>query len=153
MEGKTKLVAISIGSNLGDKIQNLSVAINKLDSKVGKVFEISDFFSSKPIGFTSENNFVNCCCTITTTLTIQELILTTQEIEIEMGRRKLKIDEYEDRIIDIDIIFYGNEIVKEPNIKIPHTSFRKRDFVLVPLNQISNPIDPETFISISQFTK
>ncbi len=153
MEGKTKLVSVSIGSNLGDKKQNLIVALNKLDSKVGKVVEISDFFSSKPIGFTSENNFVNCCCTITTTLTIHELILTAQEIEIEMGRRKLKIDEYEDRIIDIDIIFYGNDVVKEPNIKIPHTSFRKRDFVLVPLNQISNPIDPETFISISQFTK
>ena len=153
MEDQTKLVSVSLGSNLGDKKQNLTVAINKLDSKVGTVIEISDFFESKPIGFTSENNFINCCCSINTTLTIQEFILTTQEIEIEMGRRKLKINKYEDRIIDIDIIFYENEIVKEPNVKIPHTSFRKRDFVLFPLNQISNHIDPETFISISQFTK
>jgi 2-amino-4-hydroxy-6-hydroxymethyldihydropteridine diphosphokinase len=70
-----------------------------------------------------------------------------------MGRRKLRVNEYEDRIIDIDIIFYENEIINEPHVKIPHKNFRKRDFVLIPLKQISNQIDPETFISIIQFTK
>ncbi len=153
MEDQTKLVSFSLGSNLGNKKQNLKDALIKLDSKVGKVVEISDFFKSEPFGFVSKNGFLNCCCIIRTNLGIQELISSTQSIETEMGRRKIKINEYEDRIIDIDIIFFANEIVNDPKIKIPHKHFRKRDFVLFPLRQISNHIDPETFISIDQFTK
>jgi 2-amino-4-hydroxy-6-hydroxymethyldihydropteridine diphosphokinase len=153
MEIQTKLVSFSLGSNLGDKKQNITVAINKLDAQVGKIIEISDFFTSEPLGFFSENNFVNCCCSLRTNLGIQELILITQGIENEMGRRKLKINEYEDRIIDIDIVFFDNEIINEPEVRVPHKNFRKRDFVLFPLNQLANRIDPETFILINQFTK
>ncbi|MBM3186261.1 MAG: 2-amino-4-hydroxy-6-hydroxymethyldihydropteridine diphosphokinase [Bacteroidetes bacterium] len=153
MEIPTKLVSFSLGSNLGDKKHNITVAINKLDSQVGKIIEISDFFISKPLGFFSENNFVNCCCNLRTNLGIQELISITQRIENEMGRQKLKINKYEDRIIDIDIIFFDNEIINCPEVRIPHTNFRKRDFVLFPLKQLSNRIDPETFITIDQFTK
>lgn len=153
MEIQTKLVSFSLGSNLGDKKKNITLAINRLDAQVGKVIKISDFFISEPHGFFSENNFVNCCCNLRTNLGIQELISITQGIEIEMGRRKLKINEYEDRIIDIDIIFFDNEIINYPGVRIPHKNFRKRDFVLFPLNQLANHIDPETFISIDQFTK
>lgn len=153
MEIQTKLVSISLGSNLGDKKKNITDAINRLDAQVGKIIEISDFFISEPLGFFSENNFVNCCCSLRTNLGIQELILITQGIENEMGRRKLKINEYEDRIIDIDIIFFENEVINELEVRIPHRNFRKRDFVLFPLSQLANHIDPETFISIDQFTK
>lgn len=153
MEIQTKLVSFSLGSNLGDKKQNITAAINKLDAHVGKIIEISDFFISKPLGFFSENNFVNCCCNLRTNLGIQELISITQGIENEMGRKKLKINEYEDRIIDIDIVFFDNEIINCPEVRIPHKNFRKRDFVLFPLKQLSNRIDPETFITIDQFTK
>ncbi|MFM7681423.1 MAG: 2-amino-4-hydroxy-6-hydroxymethyldihydropteridine diphosphokinase [Bacteroidota bacterium] len=153
MEIPTKLVSFSLGSNLGDKKQNITTAINKLDAQVGKIIEISDFFISKPLGFFSENNFVNCCCNLRTNLGIQELISITQGIENEMGRKKLKINEYEDRIIDIDIVFFDNEIINCSEVRIPHKNFRKRDFVLFPLKQLSNRIDPETFITIDQFTK
>jgi 2-amino-4-hydroxy-6-hydroxymethyldihydropteridine diphosphokinase len=153
MAKQTKIVSISLGSNLGNKEQNLTFAIKKIEQRIGKVLEKSDFFKSQPFGFLSESNFLNCCCTVQTSLSINELISVTQEIEIEMGRRKSRVNEYEDRIIDIDIIFYENEIINEPHVNIPHKNFRKRDFVLIPLKQISNQIDPETFISIFQFTK
>ena len=153
MEEISKLVSISLGSNLGNKEQNLSFAINQLEDRVGKVLITSDFLIIEPQGFFSENSFINCCCVIITKLSILELISITQRIEIEMGRSKLKINEYEDRLIDIDIIFYADEVFNHKNVRIPHIHFRKRDFVLLPLKQISDKIDPETFISIHQFTK
>ncbi len=152
MEEDSKIVALSLGSNLGDKVENLKSAINQLEVSVGEVLNVSENFHSRPLGFQSENEFVNCCCIIKTKLSIYEFISETQKIELDLGRLKKKMKEYEDRIIDIDVIFFGDQIIKSENLTIPHENFRKRDFVLLPLNQILNQIDPETFISVNQFT-
>lgn len=152
MEEDSKIVALSLGSNLGDKEGNLKSAINLLEVSVGEVLNVSENFHSSPLGFQSENEFVNCCCIIKTKLPISEFISETQKIELDLGRLKKKTKEYEDRIIDIDVIFFGDQIIKSENLTIPHENFRKRDFVLLPLNQILNQIDPETFITVKQFT-
>lgn len=151
MENQSRIVSLSLGSNLGNKEQNIALALDKINYHIGPSVSISDYYKTKPLGFESENNFINCSCIVHTVLTIEELILIIQKIEIEMGRRKLKLGEYEDRIIDIDIIFYDNEIIKNQTINVPHKRFRKREFVLIPLMQISNQIDPETFITVKQF--
>jgi 2-amino-4-hydroxy-6-hydroxymethyldihydropteridine diphosphokinase len=88
---------------------------------------------------------------IRTFLSAEEFLSITQKIESELGRQKVNKNEYEDRVIDIDIIFYGDQIIKSDSLKIPHRKYKKRDFVLTPLAQLSNQIDPETFLSIYQF--
>lgn len=153
MEEHSKIVSLSLGSNLGNKINNLEMAIHKLELYIGRVLKVSDFFHSKPVGFSSQNEFVNCCCLVKTSLSVNEFLEITQKIECELGRQKKYIDRYEDRIIDIDIVLFDNLVIREQRIRIPHQNFRKRDFVLLPLNQLSNQIDPETFIAMSQFTK
>jgi 2-amino-4-hydroxy-6-hydroxymethyldihydropteridine diphosphokinase len=120
---------------------------------VGEVLKVSRFFKSKPWGFSSQNEFVNCCCMVRSSLSVDELMIAIQNIESRLGRQRIENDRYEDRVIDIDVIFFDNCIINKPNIRIPHKDFRKRDFVLLPLLNLANEIDPETFITISQFTK
>jgi 2-amino-4-hydroxy-6-hydroxymethyldihydropteridine diphosphokinase len=153
MEGHSKIVSLSLGSNLGEKETNIKIAIQQLKIQVGKVLKLSSFFQTEPWGFSSQNEFVNCCCLVETNLSAHELIATTQRIETELGRRKLSEYSYEDRVIDIDVIFFENEIINEKSIRIPHQNFRKREFVLNPLLELSNQIDPETFITLNQFTR
>lgn len=153
MEESEVVVTLSLGSNLVNKDENLKNALNLIVKHVGRLLCLSDFYHSKPWGFSSQNDFVNCCCLVSTKHSINDLIATTQAIEREMGRKEKDKKEYSDRIIDIDVIFYGERIIKSDEITVPHRNFKKRDFVLTPLLQLTNCIDPETFITIKQFTE
>ena len=128
---------LSLGSNLGDKEENLRKAINLINEKAGKVTKTSSFINTEPWGFSSDNLFVNACVEIDTTLTPQELLAATKQIETEMGRKQKSINgTYNDRIIDIDILLYGDITVDEENLKIPHPHMYERDFVMIPLKEI-----------------
>jgi 2-amino-4-hydroxy-6-hydroxymethyldihydropteridine diphosphokinase len=153
MEEKSVEVTLSLGSNLGDKEQNITKAIALIDEKIGRVVCVSDYYYSEPWGYSSLNSFVNCCCIVKSDLNVNDILVHTQAIELTIGRKEKKKNGYEDRLIDIDIIFYGDQLVDSDKLSIPHKNFRKRDFVLLPMNQLSNKIDPETFITINQFTK
>jgi 2-amino-4-hydroxy-6-hydroxymethyldihydropteridine diphosphokinase len=147
------IVVLSLGTNLGDKEENLKLAIEKINQNVGSILKVSNYLVTEPWGFESNNHFLNCCCMMKTEFKPTDLIERLKEIEFDMGRSNPKLDEYQDRIIDLDIIFYGNQLYRQENLVIPHKNFRKRDFVLKPLLELSNLIDPETFICIDQFTK
>ncbi len=147
------IVVLSLGTNLGDKKENLKLAIEKINQNVGLVLKVSNHLVTEPWGFESNNHFLNCCCILKTEFKPIDLIERLKEIEFDMGRSNPKLDQYQDRIIDLDIIFYGNQLFRQENLVIPHKKFRKRDFVLKPLLELSNLIDPETFICIDQFTK
>ena len=128
---------LSLGSNLGDKEENLRKAINLINEKAGKVTKTSSFINTEPWGFCSDNLFVNACIEIDTTLTPHELLAATKQIETEMGRKQKSINgTYNDRIIDIDILLYGDITVDEENLKIPHPHMYERDFVMIPLKEI-----------------
>lgn len=128
---------LSLGSNLGDKEENLRKAINLINEKAGKVTKTSSFINTEPWGFSSDNLFVNACVEIDTTLTPQELLAATKQIETVMGRKQKSINgTYNDRIIDIDILLYGDITVDEENLKIPHPHMYERDFVMIPLKEI-----------------
>ena len=128
---------LSLGSNLGDKEENLRKAINLISEKAGKVTKTSSFINTEPWGFSSDNLFVNACVEIDTTLTPQELLAATKQIETVMGRKQKSINgTYNDRIIDIDILLYGDITVDEENLKIPHPHMYERDFVMIPLKEI-----------------
>ena len=142
---------LGLGSNLGNKTQNLNEAIFQLGQKVGIVQEVSSFHKSKPHGFSSENNFLNCCLLIESQLKPVKLLRVIKNIEKHMGRQYVR-EGYEDRIIDIDIIL--SEIkFSSSRLNIPHKNYLKRDFVLFPLSEMPEFQDVKTFLNLSQLLK
>lgn len=133
-------VLLSLGSNLGDKIEHLENAVEAIKVSIGAVEFISAFHESEPWGYQSKNQFVNICLTCYTKLTPAELLQIIKEIEVTMGRTKT-IASYEDRCIDIDIIFFNNEEIQSEELTIPHPHFNNRPFVLIPIQEIIKKYD------------
>ena len=130
-------VFLGLGSNLGDRKENLACAIRLIDERVGKVLRVSSFIETQPWGFESDNAFVNAVILCETELKPRQVLQTTQKIEREMGRKKKSTDGgYADRCIDIDILLYDDLRVDEPDLQIPHPLMLKRDFVMIPLREI-----------------
>lgn len=128
---------LSLGTNLGDKRKNIAEAINNIGELVGDVVRQSALYETEPWGFSSDNRFVNAAVCVDTQLSPRRLLEVTQHIEREMGRTlKSAGGEYHDRIIDIDILLYGDRHIDEPDLKIPHPLMHERDFVMTPLNEI-----------------
>jgi 2-amino-4-hydroxy-6-hydroxymethyldihydropteridine diphosphokinase len=126
-----------LGSNLGDCRKNLERAIRLIGDRVGRVIRQSSFIETKPWGFESEHRFVNAVVLCETTKTPREVLLLTQQIERDMGRRKKSVSGgYADRTIDIDILLYDDVMIDEPDLKIPHPLMYQRDFVMIPLKEI-----------------
>ena len=148
-------VYLGLGSNLGDCRRNLERAIRLIGNRVGQITRRSSFIETEPWGFESQNKFLNAVVICETTKTPREVLLLTQQIERDMGRRKvvgggltvdgggLTVDGqriYSDRIVDIDILLYDELTVDEPDLKIPHPLMHQRDFVMIPLNEIKNKL-------------
>jgi 2-amino-4-hydroxy-6-hydroxymethyldihydropteridine diphosphokinase len=137
-------VYLGLGSNLGDCRKNLERAIRLIADRVGAVTRQSSFIETEPWGFESEHRFVNAVVLCETTKTPREVLLLTQQIERDMGRRKvngagLMVNGqriYTDRIVDIDILLYDDLTIDEPDLKIPHPLMHQRDFVMIPLKEI-----------------
>jgi len=130
-------VYLGLGSNLGDCRKNLERAIRLIDDRVGEVIRQSSFIETEPWGFESEHRFVNAVVLCETTKTPREVLLLTQQIERDMGRRKKSVSGgYADRTIDIDILLYDDVMIDEPDLKIPHPLMYQRDFVMIPLKEI-----------------
>ncbi len=127
---------ISLGSNIGNKTQNISLAINEIAKSIGEVLKKSSNYISEPWGFNSSEKFVNAAISIQTKYSPIELLKKLQLIEKKMGRIRSQQNGYADRIIDLDIIYFNNEIVTTIDLKIPHPNLYIRNFVLVPLNEI-----------------
>lgn len=138
-------VYLGLGSNLGDCRKNLIRAIRLIGERVGTVVRQSSFIETEPWGFQSENKFLNAVILCETERTPREVLLLTQQIERDMGRKKkvngqgLTVNGqrvYADRIVDIDILLYDDLTVDEPDLKIPHPLMHERDFVMIPLEEI-----------------
>ena len=127
---------MSLGSNLGDRQDNLHKAIDLIGQRVGPVIRQSSFIETEPWGFESQNKFLNGVILCETTLTPRQLLRTTQKIERELGRNKKTSHLYHDRPIDIDILLYDDLTIDEPDLKIPHPLMEQRDFVMIPLREI-----------------
>jgi len=128
---------IGIGSNLGDALQNCKDAIESI-SRLSSVTLIqpSSFYKTEPVGDIKQEYFINAVVEIKTTLAARELLVSLQMIEKQMGRqRDVKGGP---RIIDLDMIFYGQEIIREKGLTVPHPEMHKRRFVLEPLNEIAS---------------
>ena len=129
---------LSLGTNIGDKYENLNTAIQYISNNIGTIENQSSIFKTEPWGFISENTFLNMAIEISTNLFPLDILNETQKIEIQMGRtQKTQQSSYQDRLIDIDLILYDNLIIKTQELQIPHPLFHKRDFVLKPLCEIA----------------
>ena len=137
------IVYLSLGTNLGDKEQNLLSAIQEIERRIGPVRAQSAFLATEPWGFESENTFLNAAVRVETKLSPNALLRETQQIERDMGRtekstvnRQLSTVTYHDRIIDIDILLYDGLHINTKKLTIPHPHMYERDFVLIPLKEI-----------------
>lgn len=139
-------VYIALGSNIGDRSSILAKAVGLLAERVGMVTAESKVVETEPVGFISEYPFLNQLVAVDTELSPLEVLETTQNIERELGRWRKSVDGvYHDRTCDLDIILYGDRIVEEAFLTIPHKLFRERKFVLEPLAEIApEVIDPVT---------
>jgi len=144
-------VFLSLGSNLGNKWENLAKAIKEIEFSIGKVNSISGIYETEAWGFECKSNFLNQVILIETEIDPIHLIHFCLEIERKMGRVRSENGNYESRIIDIDILFYGESIVDDNNLTIPHPHLHKRRFILEPLNEIApDLIHPVLEKSISE---
>jgi len=132
---------ISIGTNIGNKRKNIITAAALLAERVGDILALSSIYETEPWGFESSNSFLNAALIIKTQYTPFQLLDTTRLIEIEMGRiEKSNNGLYHDRIIDIDILMYDNEIIHTDHLTLPHPLMHKRKFVMQPLAEIAPDI-------------
>ena len=129
---------LGLGTNLGDKEQNLRCAVNMIEERIGKSVSLSSFVVTAPWGFVSDNDFLNAVVCVDTCMKPEEVLSVTQSIEKEMGRTIKSVDGiYHDRIIDIDILLYDNCIIDTDKLKIPHPLMHTRDFVMKPMAEIA----------------
>lgn len=129
-------LVLLLGSNSGNSKQILEKSISLIESKLDIVVEKSAVYKSKSWGFTG-NDFLNQALVIKTNKHPIECLNITQEIERELGRHKKSTNgKYENRIIDVDILFYDDELIESEELNIPHPRIQDRRFTLVPLNDL-----------------
>jgi 2-amino-4-hydroxy-6-hydroxymethyldihydropteridine diphosphokinase len=140
---------LGLGSNLGEREENLRHALTLLSLKV-KLKEVSSIYETEPVGYKEQPLFLNLVCRITTDLPPEELFHLIKDIETRMGRVPSKQRNLP-RIIDIDILFYKDKIMDTLNLTIPHPRLQDRAFVLIPLEEIApDLVHPRLGKSITQ---
>jgi 2-amino-4-hydroxy-6-hydroxymethyldihydropteridine diphosphokinase len=127
-------IFLSLGTNLGDRLNNLKAAVAALEPFV-VVQLASAVYETEPWGYLDQPRFLNQVIQGTTSLTPELLLSSLKKIEVELGR--VASVRYGPRLIDLDILFYGNQVIKEPGLTIPHARLAERAFVLVPLAEIA----------------
>lgn len=131
----TKVYA-GLGSNLGNKRENILRAIDRIDACEGIcVKEKSGFYNTTPVGGPPQPDYVNCVIGLETAIEPQTLLKEFKKIEIELGRKPGM--RWAPRVVDLDIILFGDRIVNDHDLKIPHERMHERAFVLEPLSEIS----------------
>ncbi len=130
---------LGIGSNLGKRKKNIQKAVHLLANTSGiKVEKISSLYESEPVGWKNQPWFINGVIKIKTTFPAEKLLNRLLEIEKFFGRKRSKTNRGGPRIIDLDLLLYGKEIIKIPGrLQVPHPEMEKRKFVLLPLNEIN----------------
>ena len=128
-------IALSLGSNQGNRLENIQLAINSIHNQVGTVVKVSKLYETPSWGFESDL-FYNCAILIHTSKSAPKVLVKILKIEKDLGRKRTQTKEYESRIIDIDIISCNEEIIESENLTVPHVLLQDRLFVLLPINDL-----------------
>jgi len=133
---KNNLAYIGIGSNLGDPARNCDLAVRamRMDPE-SRLVEVSPFYRTEPVGKKDQGWFVNAAVALETRRLPRQLLDFLQTIEREMGRERREM--WGPRIIDLDLLFYGDQVIRTEGLVIPHPRLHERRFVLTPLNDIA----------------
>ena len=127
---------IALGSNVGDRVQNLRTALDHMKKSKGlKVFQVSSFYRTEPMGYEDQDWFINAAAECSTSLLPLQLMYLLQSIEEKMERHTPF--KWGPRSIDLDILFFGNRIIDEPELTVPHPLLEQRRFVLEPLAELA----------------
>ena len=143
------LVYLQLGSNLGDRLSVLHTAVDKISTQVGDLLLSSQIYQSSPWGVEGQGDFLNQVILIESPYSAKLILEIILNIEKELGR--VRIEKWGERVIDIDILFYNDEIIEASDLCVPHKYISKRKFVLLPLNEIApNFIHPKYDKTITQ---
>lgn len=147
-------VYLHTGTNLGSRLQNLSQANDFIEEKIGPIIQESKIYLTEAWGVKDQPDFLNQALKVETALTPQEVLKAIAWIENELGRKRVK--KWHSRIIDVDILFFENQIINEENLIIPHPHLHERKFVLKPLLDIASdyvhPVFEHTIIELYEKT-
>jgi len=124
-----------LGSNLGDRVTWLDQALDGISREVGSIIRTSSIYETAAWGNEDQPGFLNLAVAVATLLSPSLLLETLQQIEIRLGRQRKK--KWEARTIDVDILFYGHEVIDEPALQVPHPHLPNRRFALTPLQEIA----------------
>jgi 2-amino-4-hydroxy-6-hydroxymethyldihydropteridine diphosphokinase len=141
-------VYLSLGSNVGDRAKNFQVAIAALGTRGVSVFRVSSVYETEPVDYLDQPWFLNCALEAETELPAVDLLRALRQIESQMGSQKPIAKG--PRLIDLDILLYGDEIIDTPELQVPHPRMHLRRFVLQPLAEIApNLLHPVSHLRIS----
>lgn len=127
-------VIIGIGSNLGERVLNCNKALERM-AEFSEVLSVSSYYETEPVGVEDQPNFINCAAEIATELEAHELLGRLKAVERSLGREGA--EKWGPRMIDLDIIFYGDRTIDDSKLRVPHPEAHLRRFVLVPLTEIA----------------
>ena len=128
-------VYLLIGGNLGDRIQNLDIARSLIEKKIGNITRTSSLYETASWGITDQPHFLNQVLLLETNFSPEETIQLILSIENKMGR--VRTQKNASRIIDIDILFFNDDIIDKQHLTIPHPEIQNRKFALIPMNEIA----------------
>ena len=130
------IVYLQLGSNIGERDKMLSISAKLISEDIGRIYIYSKIYESTPWRVDGQENYLNQIVAIQTLFSAQETLDKILKIENRLGR--IRIEKWGERLIDIDIIFFNNDIIETPDLCIPHKHMHERNFVLVPLNEIAS---------------
>lgn len=126
---------LSLGTNLGDRLQNLVAAVRLLSTPATRVTRVSSVYETAPQGKTDQPTFLNMAVEVDTALEPRELLQHIQSVEQQLGR--VRVERWGPRIIDVDIVLYGDICLQEEDLILPHPRMQERAFVLLPLLELN----------------
>lgn len=127
---------LALGGNVGERAANIARALDLLGARGIRVRDVSPLYETDPVGYADQPPFLNAACRVETALTPRELLAAVKAVEAEVGRTPTFVSG--PREIDLDIILYGDTVLDEPDLVIPHPRMAERAFVLVPLADIAS---------------
>jgi 2-amino-4-hydroxy-6-hydroxymethyldihydropteridine diphosphokinase len=133
-----KTAYISLGSNVGDREQQIAAALQGLGARGVHIIKQSSIYSTEPVDVETQNWFLNCVVEVETELMPRQLLKALQEIENELGRRRMV--RRGPRVIDLDILLYGSSVIRTQDLEVPHPRLIRRRFMLVPLAEIASTL-------------